>query len=91
MRARKQVRYPAPFDLACCHQIFSSIHVRRWAFDVEVLRLAQALQIPVAEVAVNWSEIEGSKLDMKGILTMARDLFRMRIMYFTGRWALPRK
>ena len=67
-------------------QVFSSIHVRRWAFDVEVLRVGQQLQIPMAEVAVNWHEIDGSKLDLKGMITMARDLFRMRIMYLSGKW-----
>lgn len=29
------------------------------AFDVELLYIAQCLQIPIAEVAVNWTEIEG--------------------------------
>lgn len=29
------------------------------AFDVELLYIAQFLQIPIAEVAVNWTEIEG--------------------------------
>jgi len=77
------------FTRSAAAAIFSSIQIRRWAFDVEVLRIAQRLEIPIAEVAINWSEIDGSKLDMKGILTMARDLFRMRLMYFTGQWALP--
>ncbi|MGH0173703.1 UNVERIFIED_CONTAM: hypothetical protein FKN15_066265 [Acipenser sinensis] len=37
---------------------FSSLHVERWAFDVELLYIAQCLNIPIAEVAVNWTEIE---------------------------------
>ncbi|XP_055792835.1 dolichyl-phosphate beta-glucosyltransferase isoform X2 [Salvelinus fontinalis] len=41
---------------------FSSLHVERWAFDVELLYIAQCFKIPIAEVAVNWTEIEGSKL-----------------------------
>lgn len=71
--------------------IFHSIQIRRWAFDVEVLRIAQWLNIPIAEVAINWSEIDGSKLDLKGMITMAKDLFRMRIMYVTGVWKVPRR
>ena len=71
--------------------IFASIQIRRWAFDVEVLRIAQWLNIPVAEAAINWSEVDGSKLDMKGMVTMAKDLFRMRLMYFTGQWNIPTK
>lgn len=30
------------------------------AFDVELLYIAQCFNIPIAEVAVNWTEIEGS-------------------------------
>lgn len=29
------------------------------AFDVELLYIAQSLKIPISEVAVNWTEIEG--------------------------------
>ena len=31
------------------------------AFDVELLYIAQCLKISIAEVAVNWQEIEGSR------------------------------
>ncbi|MPC51014.1 Dolichyl-phosphate beta-glucosyltransferase [Portunus trituberculatus] len=39
--------------------LFNSLHVERWAFDVEMLYLAQSLKIPIDEVAVEWNEIEG--------------------------------
>lgn len=29
------------------------------AFDVELLYIAQKLKIPISEIAVNWTEIEG--------------------------------
>jgi hypothetical protein len=32
------------------------------AFDVELLYIAQRLNIPITEVAVNWQEIDGTKL-----------------------------
>ncbi|XP_019508717.1 PREDICTED: dolichyl-phosphate beta-glucosyltransferase isoform X1 [Hipposideros armiger] len=38
---------------------FSSLHIERWAFDVELLYIAQFFKIPIAEIAVNWTEIEG--------------------------------
>ncbi|NXT01428.1 ALG5 glucosyltransferase, partial [Jacana jacana] len=41
---------------------FSTLHIERWAFDVELLYIAQRLRIPIAEVAVNWTEIEGRKI-----------------------------
>lgn len=34
------------------------LHYNR-AFDVELLYIAQCFNIPIAEVAVNWMEIEG--------------------------------
>ncbi|XP_053157175.1 dolichyl-phosphate beta-glucosyltransferase isoform X2 [Hemicordylus capensis] len=39
-------------------QTFSALHIERWAFDVELLYIAQCFKMPVAEVAVNWTEIE---------------------------------
>ncbi|XP_023607050.1 dolichyl-phosphate beta-glucosyltransferase isoform X2 [Myotis lucifugus] len=42
---------------------FSSLHIERWAFDVELLYIAQFFKIPIAEIAVNWTEIEGCPRD----------------------------
>ncbi|XP_069046274.1 dolichyl-phosphate beta-glucosyltransferase [Lepisosteus oculatus] len=73
---------------------FSSLHVERWAFDVELLHIAQCLKIPIAEVAVNWTEIEGSKLvPFWSWLQMGKDLIFIRLRYITGAWKLepPRK
>ncbi|XP_060941422.1 dolichyl-phosphate beta-glucosyltransferase [Limanda limanda] len=73
---------------------FSSLHVERWAFDVELLYIAQCFKIPTAEVAVIWTEIEGSKLvPFWSWLQMGRDLIFIRMRYFTGAWKLesPRK
>nr|XP_057942950.1 dolichyl-phosphate beta-glucosyltransferase isoform X1 [Doryrhamphus excisus] len=68
---------------------FSSLHVERWAFDVELLYIAQSLKIPIAEVAVNWTEIEGSKLiPFWSWLQMGRDLIFIRLRYLTGAWKL---
>ncbi|XP_045572233.1 LOW QUALITY PROTEIN: dolichyl-phosphate beta-glucosyltransferase-like [Salmo salar] len=73
---------------------FSSLHVERWAFDVELLYIAQRFNIPIAEVAVNWTEVEGSKLvPVWSWLQMGRDLVFIRLHYITGAWRLesPRK
>ncbi|KAG8452757.1 hypothetical protein GDO86_004520 [Hymenochirus boettgeri] len=70
---------------------FSSLHIDRWAFDVELLYIAQCLKIPVAEVAVNWTEIEGSKLvPFWSWLQMGRDLLFIRLRYITGAWRLDK-
>ncbi|CAL8401211.1 unnamed protein product [Boreogadus saida] len=73
---------------------FSLLHVERWAFDVELLYIAQCFKIPIGEVAVNWTEIEGSKLvPVWSWLQMGRDLVFIRLRYLTGVWRLdsPRK
>ncbi|KAM6178904.1 dolichyl-phosphate beta-glucosyltransferase [Rhynchocyon petersi] len=68
---------------------FSSLHIERWAFDVELLYIAQFFKIPVAEVAVNWTEIEGSKLvPFWSWLQMGKDLLFIRLRYLTGAWRL---
>merc|ERR1711920_559174 len=66
---------------------FAPLHIERWAFDVELLYLAQKNDIPIEEVAVNWHEIDGSKLSVvDASLTMLRDLALMRFCYITGLW-----
>lgn len=68
---------------------FPSQHLERWAFDVELLFLAQEARVPIHEVPVQWAEIPGSKLSvLKATWNMARDIARMRYMYLTGAWTL---
>ncbi|NXA51684.1 ALG5 glucosyltransferase, partial [Nothocercus julius] len=70
-------------------ETFTALHIERWAFDVELLYIAQRLKIPIAEVAVNWTEIEGSKLvPFWSWLQMGRDLLFIRLRYMTGAWKL---
>ncbi|EGC34299.1 hypothetical protein DICPUDRAFT_35249 [Dictyostelium purpureum] len=70
-------------------KIFPTLHIERWAFDVEILYLAQKLNIPIAEVAVNWTEIDGSKLDpFSSSIQMAKDILRIRMRYLLGIWKI---
>ena len=74
-------------------RLFPSQHIERWAFDVELLFLASRCGAgPVREVAVNWSEIDGSKLDVvSDSIKMARDLLLIRFCYLTTLWALDER
>uniref|UniRef100_A0A5F8GX04 Dolichyl-phosphate beta-glucosyltransferase n=1 Tax=Monodelphis domestica TaxID=13616 RepID=A0A5F8GX04_MONDO len=68
---------------------FSNLHIERWAFDVELLYIAQFFKIPIAEIAVNWTEIEGSKLvPFWSWLQMGKDLLFIRLQYLIGIWKL---
>lgn len=66
---------------------FPPMKLRRWAFDVESLYLAQSAGASLYSTDVHWCEIPGSKLSVvKATINMARDIFLMRFNYMTGRW-----
>ncbi|KAL3265702.1 hypothetical protein HHI36_009905 [Cryptolaemus montrouzieri] len=74
--------------LAC----FESLHVERWAFDVELLKIAQTLNIPIVEIPVNWKEIEGSKITpILSWIEMAIDLGLIWLRYTIGAWKIKAK
>ncbi|KAJ7357714.1 dolichyl-phosphate beta-glucosyltransferase [Desmophyllum pertusum] len=68
---------------------FSALHVERWAFDVELLYIAQQLKITLGEVAINWEEIEGSKMvPVWSWLQMGKDLLLINLRYVVGAWRI---
>lgn len=72
--------------------MFKSCHIERWAFDVELLKIGEMLNIPMAEVAVQWTEIEGSKLSpMLAAIQMFKDLFLLWLRYAIGAWKIVEK
>ncbi|XP_015904227.1 dolichyl-phosphate beta-glucosyltransferase [Parasteatoda tepidariorum] len=69
--------------------LFAILHVERWAFDVELLYIAEKKTMAIKEVAVNWTEIDGSKLvPFWSWLQMGIDLLMIWIKYQTGIWKL---
>lgn len=67
--------------------LFPSLHIERWAFDVELLKMAETLRIPTAEVPVKWTEVDGSKLDpISASVQMFKDLFFLWLLYALGIW-----
>ncbi|KII85997.1 glycosyltransferase family 2 protein [Plicaturopsis crispa FD-325 SS-3] len=77
------------FTRQAARQIFPAQHLTTWIFDVELLLLAKALAIPVAEVPVEWHEVAGSKLNVfTDSLQMLRDLLVLRANHLTGRWKI---
>ncbi|KAH8409556.1 hypothetical protein KR222_008406, partial [Zaprionus bogoriensis] len=77
------------FTRATARKLFSSLHVQRWAFDVELLYLAERLQLPMSEIAVRWTEIDGSKLSpFWSWLQMGIDLFMIWLRYMVGAWRI---
>jgi len=67
--------------------VFRIMHVERWAFDVELLFIAQSHGMPINEVAVKWTEIDGSKVTpVWSWLQMGCDLLLIWLKYTTGAW-----
>ena len=78
------------FTRGAAARIFPHQHVVGWIFDVELLLLARALAVPVAEVPVAWHEVPGSKLHVvRDSVQMARDLLVLRGNVLFGRWKAP--
>lgn len=72
------------------HILFTHSHIERWAFDVEILLLAERLKIPIGEIPVRWTEIDGSKLvPFFSWLQMGKDVFLIFWMYATGAYKYP--
>lgn len=87
LRQRSQL-----FTRPAALQLFYSLHLTTWIFDVELLILALILDIPVVEVSVHWHEVEGSKLRLlQDSLGMLKDLIVLRANYALGRWTAKRQ
>ena len=79
--------------------LFSNLHLFGWAFDIELIYMAERLRIPIVEMPVTWREVDGSKLIRNKLdiittsLTMARDIICVWVAYNCGVWTLtqPRK
>jgi dolichyl-phosphate beta-glucosyltransferase len=82
------------FTANTARKLFNNLHLERWAFDIELIYMAQSLGIPMVEVAVNWQEIPGSKLIRSKLdvittsLEMARDIVCIRLSYLLGVWQI---
>jgi dolichyl-phosphate beta-glucosyltransferase len=66
------------FSRSAARQIFPELRETGWAFDVEVLFLAQKFGMIIEELPVNWSAVEGSKIRPKDAIRMLFALLRIR-------------
>jgi dolichyl-phosphate beta-glucosyltransferase len=66
------------FSRTAARHIFPELRETGWAFDVEVLFLAQKFGMIIEELPVNWSAVEGSKIRPKDAIRMLIALLRIR-------------
>ena len=84
------------FTAEAAQSLFQTLHLQRWAFDIELVILAERLGLAIEEVGVPWHEVDGSKLDTNKIqlaivsLGMLRDMICVRLCYEMGIWKTKR-
>ncbi|KAK1299288.1 hypothetical protein QJS10_CPB14g01537 [Acorus calamus] len=76
------------FTRAATRKLFTNVRLKRWCFDVELVYLCKKLNIPMAEVSVNWTEIPGSKVRMTSIIHMLFELVLIRLGYGLNIWKI---
>ncbi|KAG2780056.1 hypothetical protein PC129_g1806 [Phytophthora cactorum] len=77
------------FDRTAARVLFAPMHIERWAFDVELLYLAANSKMAIKEVAVQWTEVPGSKLSViSATITMLREIILIRLCYTVGIWRI---
>ena len=68
------------FTAEAARQLFGAAQIDRFAYDVEILALAQRNGFRVAEVPVRWTDCAGSKVrPVQDSLQMLADLVKMRL------------
>ncbi len=67
------------FQLDVCRRILEAAHVNGFAFDVELLFLANRAGLRIREIPVRWNHAEGSKVSFfRDSLRMLREVLAMR-------------
>jgi dolichyl-phosphate beta-glucosyltransferase len=78
------------FRASAAQDLFSRLRMDGYAFDVELLMLAELVGYKVAEVAVTWTHKPGSQVRLaRDSFRMARDLLRIRLYAMRGEYAVP--
>ncbi len=77
------------FTRQAARTVFTTQHLERWAFDVELLLLCSLNHIGVWEQAVNWHDVDGSHLNVvSASIEMARDMMLVKLLYLVRIWRI---
>jgi dolichyl-phosphate beta-glucosyltransferase len=89
---RRLVALPEHHDTQCplkgfrrpaAQRLFAAQRLSGWAFDVEVLYLANRWGLKVEELPVRWDHVEGSRLGLRPAVAaqVLWDLLRLRLLH----------
>ena len=74
------------FSSQAADKIFPLVRTKGWAFDVEVLLLADKYGFSLCQVPIDWRHGEDSKVDLcSAALQMIRDIFLTRVRLLLSR------
>ncbi|KAJ1606449.1 Alg5 like dolichyl-phosphate beta-glucosyltransferase [Cryptosporidium canis] len=77
------------FSRRSARTIFPSLHIKRWAFDIEIVVIAQIANLEIQPVNVDWREVEGSKLSvLSDSAKMLLDIVILKSFYVLGVWSV---
>jgi len=66
--------------------IFPKCKIERFAFDPEILILAKKNNLKIKKIPVLWRNDPESKVKIKSIFNMLKDLLRIRLFLFLGKY-----
>ncbi len=67
--------------------IFTKQTIFRWAFDVEILALAQRSHLKIKEVPITWVNDTQSHVKISGMVQMLLEVLQVRWSLWTGKYA----
>ena len=75
------------FTAHAAKSIFAESHIRRWAFDAEILFLASRWNLDVREIPVTWTDQPGSKVNvMVDVFRSSAELALIRLRWLIGKY-----
>lgn len=79
------------FNKPAAKLLFENYHNESWAFDVELLYLAEQTKCTIGEIPINWTEIEGSKIvPVFSWIRMGWDVLCLATRYSLGVYEVPK-
>lgn len=75
------------FKRAVAHEVFSCSRVDDYAFDVEVLYIAKCKRYKIVEVAIDWTNVTGSKVNvLVDSARMLLQVLKVKLMSLGGQY-----